>query len=191
MSLFCAITDRHREPVLAHAGQLCNACHDRIEKWLTEIPERYALVPSFLMPSADLDENPSGGLVRRGNPRAGYRSSEGRMSESGTEPCACNCTHPEWGEGDHAVTCPAFSPAAPVGSGEPDHWCYHAASRCPHQEHPSGSGEGQTDEALARAWDEGFIVGGVESKSGVGNTPPRGLNPYRSRADRIENGEQP
>ena len=55
----------HREPTPAQAGRLCNTCHDRLERWLTEIPERYALVPQYLLPSVDLDANPESKATKR------------------------------------------------------------------------------------------------------------------------------
>lgn len=50
--------DGNREPTQARNGRLCNGCYDRLEKWLREIPERYALVPQFLTQASTIDENP-------------------------------------------------------------------------------------------------------------------------------------
>lgn len=50
--------DKVREPVPAWHGYLCRSCVDRMERWLLEIPDRFALVPQYLLPSADLDANP-------------------------------------------------------------------------------------------------------------------------------------
>lgn len=47
-----------RDLVLAKIGRLCKGCHNRLEEWLTQIPERYALLPDYLLPSAALDANP-------------------------------------------------------------------------------------------------------------------------------------
>jgi hypothetical protein len=58
-------TDNHREPVAAWHGHLCRTCVGRLEKWLREIPERYALVPQYLLPSADLDANPESKATKR------------------------------------------------------------------------------------------------------------------------------
>lgn len=69
--LFCANgctrinSDGNRDPAPARAGRLCNSCSDRLEKWLQEIPERYALVPQYLEPSADLDRNPEQKATKR------------------------------------------------------------------------------------------------------------------------------
>ena len=74
MSLHCARgctrinTDGNREPITARAGRLCHPCHDRLERWLTEIPERYALVPQYLLPSTDLDTNPETKTTKRPTP---------------------------------------------------------------------------------------------------------------------------
>jgi hypothetical protein len=71
MSLHCAngctriTTAGDREPTPAKAGRLCNTCADRLQRWLTEIPERYALVPQYLLPSADLDANPESKATKR------------------------------------------------------------------------------------------------------------------------------
>lgn len=71
MSLHCANgctrinSDGNREPILAKRGRLCGPCDSRLERWLTEIPERYALVPSYLLPSADLDANPETKATKR------------------------------------------------------------------------------------------------------------------------------
>lgn len=64
MSLHCVRgcsrinADGNREPVLANHGRLCSHCASKLEQWLIEIPDRYALVPQFLLPSADLDASP-------------------------------------------------------------------------------------------------------------------------------------
>lgn len=51
-------TDGQREPSRAETGQLCRSCIDRLDKWLEEIVQRYALLPEYLLPAADLDRNP-------------------------------------------------------------------------------------------------------------------------------------
>jgi hypothetical protein len=63
-----ANTDGHIEPVPARRGQLCNACYNRLETWLREIPERYALLPEYLHPTADLDRNPEATTTKRTSP---------------------------------------------------------------------------------------------------------------------------
>lgn len=60
----CAVSS-HREPTSARVGRLCHPCVDRLEKWLTEIPERFALVPTYLLPTADLDANPETKTTKR------------------------------------------------------------------------------------------------------------------------------
>jgi hypothetical protein len=73
VSLHCARgcsrinSDGNREPVLANNGRLCGTCVGKLEKWLTEIPERYALVPQFLLPSTDLDKSPESKATKRPN----------------------------------------------------------------------------------------------------------------------------
>jgi hypothetical protein len=74
VSLHCARgcsrinTDGNREPVLANHGRLCSTCANKIDKWLTEIPERYALVPQLLLTSTDLDTNPETKATKRPTP---------------------------------------------------------------------------------------------------------------------------
>lgn len=58
-------TDGEREPIRATIGHLCGPCVGRLEKWLTEIPERYALLPDYLLPSADMDANPESKATKR------------------------------------------------------------------------------------------------------------------------------
>ena len=71
MTLHCANgchrinSDGDKEPVLAKVGRLCTHCADRLEEWLREIPERYALVPDYVLPSVDLDANPESQAVKR------------------------------------------------------------------------------------------------------------------------------
>lgn len=55
----------NREASAAKHGHLCDGCYDRLEKWLTEIPERFALVPQFLTQGAALDSNPESKAVKR------------------------------------------------------------------------------------------------------------------------------
>lgn len=50
--------DDQRIPARAVTGNLCDSCLDRLDRFLTEIPERYALLPDYLLPSADLNLNP-------------------------------------------------------------------------------------------------------------------------------------
>jgi hypothetical protein len=50
--------DGNREPSRAEYGQLCRNCLDRLDRSLEEIPQRYALLPDYLLPTADLDRNP-------------------------------------------------------------------------------------------------------------------------------------
>lgn len=58
-------SDGNREPLQARHGRLCRPCYDRLEKWLKEIPERFALVPEYLLHSADLDSNPETKATKR------------------------------------------------------------------------------------------------------------------------------
>lgn len=55
----------NREPALAKHGHLCGGCYDRLEKWLTEIPEHFALVPEFLTQGTKLEENPGSKATKR------------------------------------------------------------------------------------------------------------------------------
>ena len=57
--------DGNRENVHAWHGRLCRPCIDKLERWLLQIPERYALVPQYLLPSADLDANPESKATKR------------------------------------------------------------------------------------------------------------------------------
>jgi hypothetical protein len=50
--------DGQREPSRAETGQLCRSCLDRLDRWLEDIPHRYASLPDYLLPTADLDRNP-------------------------------------------------------------------------------------------------------------------------------------
>ncbi len=59
--------DGNREPVHAKIGNICGNCMTRLEKWLREIPDRYAEVPTYLEPTTDLDRNPE---VKNGRKRA-------------------------------------------------------------------------------------------------------------------------
>jgi hypothetical protein len=54
-----------REKVHAHTGRLCRGCIDKLEDWLIQIPERYAQLPEYLLPSADLDGNPESKATKR------------------------------------------------------------------------------------------------------------------------------
>lgn len=56
---------RARTPARATTGNLCRSCIDRLDRWLTEIPERYALLPEYLLPTADLDANPEAKATKR------------------------------------------------------------------------------------------------------------------------------
>lgn len=58
-------SDGNREPVQTKASQICSPCTGRIEKWLEQIPERYALLPQYLLPSTDLDANPESKATKR------------------------------------------------------------------------------------------------------------------------------
>lgn len=53
------------EPQRTETGHLCHGCLDRLDTWLTEIPERYALLPSFIEPSAERDKNPEAKATKR------------------------------------------------------------------------------------------------------------------------------
>lgn len=65
MSLHCInrcfrlAADDSREPSPARHGNLCNPCADRLDRWLTEIPERYALADQYLEPSVNRDPDPN------------------------------------------------------------------------------------------------------------------------------------
>lgn len=58
-------SDGNREPINPRHGRICNACTNRLERWLEQIPERYALLPRYLLPSADLDANPESKATKR------------------------------------------------------------------------------------------------------------------------------
>lgn len=58
-------TDDKRHPVEANTGQLCSGCTNRLATWLRQIPERYALVPQYLLPSAEINDNPTGGKKQK------------------------------------------------------------------------------------------------------------------------------
>ncbi len=58
-------SENRRIPARADLGDLCRLCVDRLIKWLGEIPERYALLPAYLLPSADLDRNPESQATKR------------------------------------------------------------------------------------------------------------------------------
>lgn len=55
----------NREPSAAKHGHLCSGCYDRLETWLREIPERFALVPQFLTQGAAIEKNPDAKAAKR------------------------------------------------------------------------------------------------------------------------------
>lgn len=55
----------NRELVPAKHGHLCDGCYDRLEKWLREIPERFALLPQFLTQGTELEPNPGSKATKR------------------------------------------------------------------------------------------------------------------------------
>jgi hypothetical protein len=57
--------DGNREATPAKHGHLCSGCYDRLEKWLTEIPERFALLPEFLTQGTQLEPNPGSKATKR------------------------------------------------------------------------------------------------------------------------------
>jgi hypothetical protein len=57
--------DGNRTPSLAKHGWLCTGCYDRLETWLREIPERYALVPEYLTQGAPLEPNPGSKATKK------------------------------------------------------------------------------------------------------------------------------
>lgn len=65
--------NQEREPKFADVGLLCHSCLNRLEKWLTEIPERFALLPEFLTPTTDLESNPEAANPKRTNSPAPLR----------------------------------------------------------------------------------------------------------------------
>jgi hypothetical protein len=52
------ITETGRHPAHAHAGNLCASCINRLDRWLSEIPARYAEVPTYLEPGTSRDPDP-------------------------------------------------------------------------------------------------------------------------------------
>lgn len=79
MSLFCirgcTRRDRHEadcegdcpgcEPRTTEHGHLCRGCIDQLERWLKEIPDRYALLPQYLTPQAERDQSPESKHTKR------------------------------------------------------------------------------------------------------------------------------
>jgi hypothetical protein len=59
------VVDGEREQVHAYVGRLCKSCAEKLEDWLIQIPERYAQLPEYLLPSADLDGNPESKATKR------------------------------------------------------------------------------------------------------------------------------
>lgn len=59
------LQDKTRVPVRATTGNLCRSCTEHLQDWLAEIPERYALLPTYLLPTADLDRNPESQATKR------------------------------------------------------------------------------------------------------------------------------
>lgn len=55
----------NREASAAKHGHLCGGCFDRLNTWLAEIPERFALVPEFLTQGTKLEDNPGSSSVKR------------------------------------------------------------------------------------------------------------------------------
>lgn len=58
-------TAGNREVAPAKHGLLCGGCYDRLETWLREIPERFALVPEYLTQGVPLDPNPGSKATKR------------------------------------------------------------------------------------------------------------------------------
>lgn len=64
---------KQREPIHADRGNLCRTCYQRLDEWLDAIPERYARVADYLLPTADLDKNPETKATKRANAPAPIR----------------------------------------------------------------------------------------------------------------------
>lgn len=60
-------SDGERHPRHAALGNLCNTCADNLDKWLREIPDRYAIADGFLNPTVDRDANPETKATKRAN----------------------------------------------------------------------------------------------------------------------------
>lgn len=63
----------NREAAPARHGHLCDGCYARLETWLREIPERFALVPEYLTQGAPIDPNPGSKATKRTNAPAPLR----------------------------------------------------------------------------------------------------------------------
>lgn len=44
-------------------SQLCSSCEDNLDKWLREIPDHYALLPTFAIPGS-VEKNPDSGTTK-------------------------------------------------------------------------------------------------------------------------------
>lgn len=66
-------SDGERQPISAdEPGLLCRFCDRRLEVWLTEIPETYALLPYVVEPGS-VDRNPESKRGKRADPPAPLR----------------------------------------------------------------------------------------------------------------------
>lgn len=59
------LADKTTIPERADVGKLCRGCYRRLERWLIEIPDRFALLPNFILPTTDVEKNPDASSVKR------------------------------------------------------------------------------------------------------------------------------